>query len=173
MDTQKIISTKSGNLSEERREFLRKSGSLAVMAMFGIGFFTSCESEEDTTPSGGNPNPPPNNAGGGGTSGITINSSTVAIDLTRVSTLNTAGGWLLIVDAKMLVFNSGGGFSALTSVCTHSGCDRNWALTNNQFVCTCHGSRFTTAGAVVQGPANTPLASFANSRSGDILTITR
>jgi cytochrome b6-f complex iron-sulfur subunit len=171
---EKLITTKSGNLSEERREFLRKTGSLAVMAMFGVGFFTSCSSEDDPAPVANTPNQPPSNDSGGTTSGgITINSSSVAIDLRQVANLNTAGGWILIVDAKMLVINTGGGFSALTSVCTHSGCDRSWSLSNNQFLCSCHGSRFTTTGAVVQGPANRPLSSFSNSRSGDILTIIR
>lgn len=165
---QQIITNKTGKLSEERREFLKKTGSLAVMSMFGIGFFTSCASDEDTQPRGNTPSQP-----SGAASGITVTSNTVTIDLTQVNTLNSAGGWILIDDAKMLVVNTGGGFSALTSICTHTGCDRNWSLNNNEFVCSCHGSRFTTAGAVVQGPANRPLTAFGTSRSGDILTINR
>lgn len=167
---QQIINNKTGKLSKERREFLKKTGSLAVMSMFGVGFFTSCASDEDTSPTGSNPNNPPT---GGGSSGITVNNNTVVIDLTQATTLNSSGGWILITSAQMLVINTGSGFNALTSVCTHQGCDRNWSLNNNEFVCSCHGSRFTTGGAVVQGPANRPLATFATSRSGDTLTINR
>lgn len=165
---EQIISNKIGKLSKERREFLKKTGSLAVMSMFGVGFFTSCASDEDTLPTGSTPTNPP-----AASSGITVNANTVVIDLTQATTLNNAGGWILITSAQMLVVNIGGSFSSLTSVCTHSQCDRNWSLNNNEFVCSCHGSRFTTSGAVVQGPANRPLATFANSRSGDILTINR
>lgn len=164
---EEINTNKIGNLSIQRRDFLRKTGSLAVMSMFGVGFFTSCASDDDTNPSGNNPNQPTPSEG------ITVSSDSVVIDLTKVSNLNNAGGWILITAARMLVVNTGGEFSSLTSVCTHSNCDRNWALNNDQFVCSCHGSRFTTAGAVVQGPATRPLASFSNSRSGDTLTINR
>jgi cytochrome b6-f complex iron-sulfur subunit len=66
---EKLITTKSGNLSEERREFLRKTGSLAVMAMFGVGFFTSCSSEDDPAPVANTPNQPPSNDSGAPTSG--------------------------------------------------------------------------------------------------------
>ncbi|MFD2036122.1 ubiquinol-cytochrome c reductase iron-sulfur subunit [Belliella marina] len=163
-----IITYKIGQLTKERRNFLKKSGSLAVMSLFGVGFFTSCANDDDTNPSGNTPNQPGDNA-----AGITVNNNTVAIDLSIVTNLNNTGGWLLIIAAQMLVVNTGNGFNSLTSVCTHSNCDRNWSLNNSQFVCSCHGSRFTTTGAVVQGPATQPLASFSNSRSGDILTINR
>jgi Rieske Fe-S protein len=165
---EQIITNKSGKLSKERREFLKKTGSIAVMSMFGVSFFTSCASDEDTNPSNSTPNNPPASS-----TGITVNNNSVVIDLTQATSLNNAGGWVLVISAQMLVVNTGSGFSALTSICTHSGCDRQWSLSSNEFVCACHGSRFTTSGAVVQGPASQPLASFQNSRTGDILTINR
>ena len=49
--------------------------------------------------------------------------------------------------------------SVLTAVCTHEGCTvMDFAAP--QFVCVCHGSRFTTSGAVVLGPATSALKSF-------------
>lgn len=46
------------------------------------------------------------------------------------------------------------GFSA---VCTHQGCLVS-AVTDGQITCPCHGSAFdATTGAVVRGPAQTPL----------------
>ncbi|SIS77821.1 QcrA and Rieske domain-containing protein [Belliella pelovolcani] len=166
---EKLETIKSGTLSNQRRDFLKKSGAFAVMSVFGVGFFTSCASDDDTAPNNNNNTPPPSS----GTTGITVNSDTVVIDLSQASSLNNEGGWILITSAQMLVVNTGSGFNSLTSVCTHSGCDRNWSINNNQFVCSCHGSRFTLDGNVVTGPANRPLQAFSNSRSGDILTINR
>lgn len=163
----KLTQIKSGSLSNQRRKFIKKSGALAAMSLFGVAFFTACENEEDTYP---NTNTPSNS----NEDGITVNSNTVVIDLSKVSDLQNAGDWVLIVSAQMLVVNTGGEFSALTSVCTHSGCDRNWSLTtSNEFVCSCHGSVFTTNGDVVKGPANAPLRQFTHEQSGNMLTIRR
>lgn len=163
-----LLVTKTGQLSEERREFIKKTGSLAVMSMFGIGFFTSCASDEDVNPSGTGTSKPSTS-----TSGITVNTGTVVIDLNQATALKSSGGWLLISAAQMLVINTGSAFSSLTSVCTHAGCATQWSLNGGEFECGCHLSRFSTSGAVVKGPANQPLANFQNSRAGDILTINR
>ena len=166
----KKIETKSGNLSSSRREFLEKSGSIAVMSIFGLGFFTACSSSEDMDPQQPPQNPP---TSGGGSNGITISGNTVRIDLDVQTGLKTAGGWLLVVDAQTLIVNVGGSYSAMTSVCTHSGCDRNWTFESNKFTCTCHGSEFDTNGNVLKGPANQALRSFSTSINNNILTITK
>lgn len=46
-------------------------------------------------------------------------------------------------------------YSAVTMICTHRQCALH--LRRDQLICPCHGSRFTTAGALLQGPAQTPL----------------
>lgn len=160
-----ITATKSGQLSPERREFIRKSGALAAMSLFGVAFFTGCSSDEDTQPT---PNPP---AGG---SGITVSGNTITINLDLATALANTGGWALVVEAQTLIVNTGSNnFSALTSVCTHSNCDRNWTFASNVFTCTCHGSRFDTSGAVLTGPAIQPLRSYATSLNGKTLTVTK
>jgi len=61
-------------------------------------------------------------------------------------------------------------FSALTAVCTHEGC----VITNYQsstYGCPCHGSEFSTAGAVKQGPASSPLRQFSTQFANNVLTI--
>ena len=165
---EKLIS-KSGQLSEPRREFLKKTGSLAVMSLMGIGFFTSCTSEEDSLPN----NPDGTDAAAPG-SGVSVNGNLINIDLTQATGLASAGGWLLITGAQLLVVNLGGNnFNALTSICTHTGCDRNWSFASSIFTCSCHGSRFNTDGTVVTGPASSPLRNFPITKDGDTLTINK
>ncbi|EOZ98380.1 cytochrome b6/f complex iron-sulfur subunit [Indibacter alkaliphilus LW1] len=133
--------------------------------MFGIGFFTSCAEDEepmmdDTTPpaEGGN--------------AISFENNIITVDLDRAEALDRAGGWALVLEARALIVNVGGGrFNALTSVCTHSGCDRNWSYNNEVFICSCHGSRFSNTGDVLQGPANRPLTAFPTNVDGRTLTV--
>jgi len=165
------ILTKTGNLSEARRVFLKKTGSLAVMSMFGVGFFTACSDSEDAQPN--NNNSAPNTVNPSVDSGITFANNKVTIDLEKANALNSNGGWLLIPDARVLVVNLGNNnFNALTSVCTHSGCDRNWTYGNNVFTCTCHNSRFANDGKFLSGPATGNLRSFATNLTNKVLTIT-
>ena len=73
---------------------------------------------------------------------------------------------------SFLVFrNSLTAFTVLTAVCTHEQC--TVALFNGQlYVCPCHNSKYTTAGAVANGPATRSLTSFPSTLSGDTLTFT-
>lgn len=156
----------TGSLTEERREFLKKSGSLAVMSLFGVAFFTGCSSD-DTEPNTPDPVTPP--ASG---TGITTTANAVTVDLNVATSLASAGGWALVTASKVLIVNMGGNtFNALTSVCTHSQCDRNWTFASNIFTCTCHGSRFDRNGSVITGPATQPLRSYPATVSNSILTV--
>ncbi|MGY6521097.1 MAG: QcrA and Rieske domain-containing protein [Mongoliitalea sp.] len=151
----------TGTLSEARRAFLKKSGAFAVMSVFGVGFFTGCS--DDTEPGA-----PPAPTG----QGVEFSNNVLTIDLTQVSQLASPGGWALITQARVLVANTGNNqFTALTSVCTHAGCDRSWSFSNNVFTCSCHNSRFNTDGTVISGLANRPLQAFPIARDGNILTI--
>ncbi|MCL6258860.1 Rieske (2Fe-2S) protein [Aquiflexum sp. TKW24L] len=158
-----LTEIKTGELSTARRDFIKKSGALAAMSLFGVAFFTSCSSDD---PAPGPTNPPATG------NGITVTSSTVTVNLDLATALATAGGWALVIEAKVLIVNLGNNaFSALTSVCTHSQCDRNWTFGSNIFTCTCHGSRFNTEGVVLNGPAIQPLRSYATSLNNRTLTV--
>ena len=160
-----------GRLPKSRREFLEKAGLGLVCGTMGVAFFTSCSSSEDTDPVpktlGGNIG----NTGAG--NGITSSGNTITIDLTIQSGLAASGGWLLIANARVLVANTGGVYSALTSVCTHQGCTDNWAFSSGRFTCNCHGSVYDASGSVVTGPAAQNLEQYSTTVSGDILTIVR
>lgn len=52
-------------------------------------------------------------------------------------------------------------FVAVSSQCTHSGCIVNtFSDTDGSLLCTCHGSRFTAQGAVINGPAGFDLTGY-------------
>jgi len=44
-----------------------------------------------------------------------------------------------------------------SAVCTHLGCTITWNNSEKSFDCPCHGSRFSSSGTVINGPANTAL----------------
>jgi cytochrome b6-f complex iron-sulfur subunit len=74
--------------------------------------------------------------------------------------------------SSFLVFRaSQSSFNVLTAVCTHEGCTVE--LFNGQlFVCPCHNSKYTTSGAVANGPAARALTTFPSTFAGDVLTFT-
>lgn len=58
-----------------------------------------------------------------------------------------------VEDGRIFVFNSEGGFHAISAACTHLGCTINWVQERGRFECPCHGSVFSADGEVIQGPA--------------------
>lgn len=61
-------------------------------------------------------------------------------------------------DRQLFVFKSTSEFHAISSVCTHLGCNVRH-LGPGGFSCPCHGSLFDADGQVIRGPATRPLAS--------------
>ena len=62
-------------------------------------------------------------------------------------------------------------FTTLTATCTHEACTIT-GFQSSAFVCPCHGSRFNTGGAVLNGPATRALRTFAAQFAGTSLSIT-
>jgi glycine/D-amino acid oxidase-like deaminating enzyme/nitrite reductase/ring-hydroxylating ferredoxin subunit len=62
---------------------------------------------------------------------------------------------------KVAVYkNADGNTNAYTAICPHLKCVLQWNADEKTFDCPCHGSRFTTAGVVINGPALTNLKKF-------------
>jgi cytochrome b6-f complex iron-sulfur subunit len=102
-----------------------------------------------------------------------VSGSAVVVQVDSTSPLASVGGAAMVRSSggAFLVARTGqASFSALTTLCTHETCTIT-GFDNTNFVCPCHGSRFSTTGAVVNGPANAPLRSFATSFSNNVLTI--
>src|SRR5690606_11441745 len=49
--------------------------------------------------------------------------------------------------------NEAGEISVFSAVCPHMKCVVHWNNAQKSFDCPCHGSRFNTAGEVIEGPA--------------------
>jgi len=64
-----------------------------------------------------------------------------------------------------------GEFVALSAVCTHLGCVVQWQEGKGEFLCPCHGGRFSSAGVVLGGPPPRPLESLPIAVDGDQLRI--
>lgn len=59
---------------------------------------------------------------------------------------------------KLAVYkNEEGKVNCFSAVCPHLGCIVQWNADEKTFDCPCHGSRFTTEGVVINGPAHSDL----------------
>jgi cytochrome b6-f complex iron-sulfur subunit len=80
----------------------------------------------------------------------------------------------LLADHRVFIFRTSEGFFAISTVCTHLGCNVNHEE-GRGFVCPCHGSTYDEDGFVTQGPAAWPLPRFemSLSRRGELVVDTR
>jgi cytochrome b6-f complex iron-sulfur subunit len=140
-----------------RRDIIKAFLSGSTVLLVAPLLLTSCETQDD--PGGGNP-------------GGNNNSGPLTIDITsgEFAALASAGGYA--VKNGIIIINTGGdAFVALSAICTHQGCVVGYNSSAGNIQCGCHGSVFSTGGAVLNGPASTPLAKYTVSKSGNILTI--
>lgn len=76
-------------------------------------------------------------------------------------------------DRKVLVANVAGEYLAVGDVCPHASCllSDGW-LEGEAVECGCHGSMFSMrTGAVIQGPAETPVALYLVRLAGDEIQV--
>jgi Rieske Fe-S protein len=60
-------------------------------------------------------------------------------------------------EKRLFVFRRPEGMFAISSICTHLGCNVRWNDERGGFNCPCHGSRFDGSGKNITGPAPKPL----------------
>ena len=144
----------------KRRDLFKQILVGGTVFLIAPATFTSCEDDNNPDPGGNNNN---NN-----------NNDPLVIDLSvaQNSALVTAGGY--IVRSGVIVINMGSDtFIALSSICTHSGCQVTYSNSAGNIQCPCHGSVFNTSGSVLMGPASSPLPKYTVSKTGNVLTVTR
>ena len=124
-----------------RRRFLALAAAAAALSACGDGDVSGVAPKTALNPSG-----PP----GGGASKITV----IVADYVGLATIGT----LVQITGTFVAAKRTGvtSFTAYFMACTHQGCLTD--IVSNRFACPCHGSRFDENGAVVTGPATSPLA---------------
>lgn len=140
----------------ERRHFFRNfaiGGSLLLTAPV---LFNSCSNDDDN---GGDDNNNNNN-----------NGITVDLNSAEYASLKTVGGFAYKGDI-IIIRSTDTVYIALSKLCTHSSCVVTYNASTQEIPCPCHGSKFTKEGAVVNGPATSPLKKYDVKLSGNTLTI--
>lgn len=134
----------------ERKEFLLKVACSSSAMLSAPFFFSACSKDSDDLLDG-----------------------PVTIDLNdeKFSSLQTVGGFAYTGD--IIVIRSGeNSYIALSKICTHESCTVTYNHSSNQLPCPCHGSLFSTSGAVINGPAQASLTVYPVIKEGDVLIIT-
>ena len=142
----------------ERKDFLSKvlvGGSILFTAPVVL---SSCGGDDDDITEGGN--------NGGNNNGETK----VDLSSSAYSDLGVVGGFAYSGNI-IIIHSSTDQYIALSKICTHEACTVAYNPSAGQIQCPCHGSAFTTGGAVVNGPAPTALKTYSVTKSGNILTI--
>jgi cytochrome b6-f complex iron-sulfur subunit len=151
-----------------RREFCAHA--CAAASLLAIGAIAqSCGG-------GGNPAAP---TGGGSvpqlqTVNAAIANGVATLTVDAASPLNSVGSAALVRTSAgdlLVARTAQDAFTALTATCTHEACTIT-GFQSSAFVCPCHGSRFNTSGAVLNGPATRALRTFATQFAGTTLSIT-
>jgi cytochrome b6-f complex iron-sulfur subunit len=140
----------------ERKDFIKKFAVGGSVLLSAPVIFSSCSDDsEDLEPI----NPP------GSTGEITIDLTAAAY-----ADLAVVGGYAYKGDIIIFRTNDSS-YLALSKVCTHASCTISYSHANGNLPCACHGSVFSTAGAVQEGPANSNLKKYTVQKTGNTLTI--
>ena len=70
-------------------------------------------------------------------------------------------------DQQVYIVRTQEGFYAVSAVCTHLGCITQWKPDLSMIACPCHGSKFKSDGAKIEGPAPRSLPHFAITLTSD------
>lgn len=141
-----------------RRSALTASAAAAAGVAIGIVYGRNSDAADAPTRS---PYAGGDGYGGGSGSGSQV--------LAKLSDVPEGGG--VISGGVVITRGSGDTVHAFSSSCTHAGCEVN-KVDGGKIFCPCHGSVFdANTGAVIQGPAGSPLPSVQVSvENGDVVT---
>jgi cytochrome b6-f complex iron-sulfur subunit len=103
----------------------------------------------------------------------TLTGRTLTINVDAGSPLATVGGAAMVTVSTgvyLVARTAQTSVTTVTASCTHEGCNVT-GFASNLYVCPCHGSQFSTSGAVVQGPAPTALRQYPTTFANNVVTI--
>jgi Rieske Fe-S protein len=142
-----------------RRTVLACAGTACAAVLTGCSTYNS--NSGINTSQGTPSSSPPAAAGTGaaaGSSGSASGNGAGAAVLAKTSDVPVGGGTILTEKKIVITQPTSGTFHAFTAICTHAGCTVG-SVSSGTINCPCHGSRFNiNNGAVVNGPAASPLA---------------
>ena len=135
----------------ERRRFLHVIGASAVTLAL-----PACGPGVDTSGAGGGGSTSTTSTGTGSCGPLPPDFSVG--ELSHFGVLGVYG----ILKTSVLIGRDEEGLFALSSLCSHLGCDLNTQGTFSEtgIVCKCHGSKYDNDGNVVDGPAAKPLKAY-------------
>ena len=146
----------------DRRQFMTQACQIVSIATLGAAF-PGCGGSSTGPDSA--PLLPVINAGiVSGVATLTVDASSPLASVGSAALVRASTGNFLVAHTAQNTF------TALTANCTHDNCLVD-GFQSPTFVCNCHGSRFSTSGSVVQGPAGSPLRAFSARFSNNVLTI--
>ena len=158
-------STRAGKaFSVKRRQFVTQACQVVSLATLG-SILQGCS---------GSPSGPSSSAPSLSTVNGTVSGGAVNVTVDAASPLANVGGAALVQSSSgnfLVSRTAQDAFTALTAVCTHEQCTVT-GFQNSRYVCPCHGSQYSTTGAVLQGPASRSLQTFATRFTNNVLTIT-
>ena len=140
--------------ASSRRTVLACAGAACAAVLAGCSKYNSNNggvAGRQPAPASSSSAAPPSQAGSG--------SGAAAAPAALASTSDIpVGGGKILTDKKIVITQpQSGAFHAFSAVCTHAGCTVG-SVSGGTINCPCHGSRFNiTNGAVVNGPAASPL----------------
>jgi nitrite reductase/ring-hydroxylating ferredoxin subunit len=152
--------------AQTRREFCLRACETASLIALGAALSPLLSACKDDSVSANAPALP--------TIQASVSNNTITLTINANSPLAAVGSAALVQysNGSLLVAHTAQStFVAVTAICTHQGCTIT-GFQNQQYVCPCHGSRFTTDGRVVQGPAQGSLRSYPTQFANDQLIIT-
>ena len=145
-----------------RREFCRRA--CRAVSLLTIGAAVPACGGSTTSPSSAPALPSVSGALVSRTLTITVDAASPLAAVGGAATVTVSSGTYLVARTAQSTFTT------VTAVCTHEGCTVS-GFANSLYVCPCHGSEFSTSGAVVQGPASSPLRQFPTTFQNNVVTI--
>jgi Rieske Fe-S protein len=139
-----------------------RRGVLAGVGLVGLaGAVSACSSGGSSSSSAAaNAGAPPATGGGSAPSSASGSGSSAAAQgsaLATTSEIPVGSGKIFTSEKVVVTQPSSGDIKAFSAVCTHMGCLVS-TISNGTIDCPCHGSRYSiSTGAVVSGPAPSPL----------------
>jgi len=127
----------------------------------GCGLASCSSKGSDPSPSTGNAPPPPTGNG-------TLFTVDLGSQLINVGDSTVSNGVIVV---RIGTGNAVASFTAVQVACTHEGAAINYNESQGIFICPRHGSEFSKTGAVVLGPASSPLHQYTVTIDTATLTV--